>query len=151
MLTPWKKSYDQPRQHIKNQRHYFANKGLSSQGYGFSNSHVWMWELDHKEGWVPKNWCFELWCWIRLLRVPWTARRSNQVNLVVLFPINMYWTLHSWLNPWIWNHEYEGLILTYTWSFYMKFAWSLYMKLACNFLLGSSNPCAVQGSTELYI
>ena len=49
MLTPWKESYDQPRQHIKKQRHYFANKGLSSQSYGFSSSHVWMWELDHKE------------------------------------------------------------------------------------------------------
>ena len=57
-LTPWKKSYDQPRQHIKKQRHYFASKGLSSQSYGFSNSHVWMWELDHKESWAPKNWCF---------------------------------------------------------------------------------------------
>ena len=51
-------SYDQPRQHIKKQRHYFANKGPSSQGYGFSSSHVWMWELDYKESWAPKNWCF---------------------------------------------------------------------------------------------
>ena len=50
--------YDQPRQHIKKQRHYFANKGSSSQGYGFSSSHVWMSELDHEEGWAPKNWCF---------------------------------------------------------------------------------------------
>ena len=58
MLTPWKESYDQPRQHIKKQRHYFANKGPSSQGYGFSNSHVWIWELDYKESWAPKNWCF---------------------------------------------------------------------------------------------
>ena len=58
MLTPWKKSYDQPRQHIKKQRHYFANKGPSSQGYGFSSSHVWMRELDSKESWAPKNWCF---------------------------------------------------------------------------------------------
>ena len=56
-LASWKKSYDQPRQHIKKQRHYFANKGLSSQGYGFS-SNVWMWELDYKESWAPKNWCF---------------------------------------------------------------------------------------------
>ena len=47
-----------PRQHIKKQRHYFANKGPSSQSYGFSSSHVWMWELDYKESWVPKNWCF---------------------------------------------------------------------------------------------
>ena len=58
MLTPWKKSYDQPRQHLKKQRHYFVNKGSSSQGYGFSSGHVWMWELDYKESWAPKNWCF---------------------------------------------------------------------------------------------
>ena len=58
MLTPWKESYDQPRQHIKKQRHYFANKGPSSQGYGFSSGRVWMWELDYKESWAPKNWCF---------------------------------------------------------------------------------------------
>ena len=58
MFAPWKKSYDQPRQHIKKQRHYFANKGPSSQSYGFSSSHVWMWELDYKESWAPKNWCF---------------------------------------------------------------------------------------------
>ena len=58
MLAPWKKSYDQPRQHIKKQKHYFANKGPSSQGYGFSSSHVWMWVLRYKESWVPKNWCF---------------------------------------------------------------------------------------------
>ena len=58
MLAPWKKSYVQPRQYIKKQKHYFVNKGLSSQGYGFSSSHVWMWELDYKESWVPKNWCF---------------------------------------------------------------------------------------------
>ena len=58
MLTSWKKTYDQPRQHIKNQRHYFANKGPSSQGYGFSSGHVWMWELDCEESWAPKNWYF---------------------------------------------------------------------------------------------
>ena len=51
-------NYDQPRQHIEKQRHSFANKGPSSQGYGFSSSHVWMWELDYKESWMPKNWCF---------------------------------------------------------------------------------------------
>ena len=71
-ITPWKESYDQPRHHIKKQRHYFANKGPSHQGYGFSSGHVWMWKLDYKESWA-QNWCF----WRRLLRVPWTARRSN--------------------------------------------------------------------------
>ena len=69
-LTLWKESYDQPRKHIKKQKHSFANKGPSNQGYGFSSSHVWMWELDCKESRVLKNWCFELWCWRRLLRVP---------------------------------------------------------------------------------
>ena len=58
MLAPWEKSYDQPRQHIKKQRHYFANKGPSSQSYGLPSNHVGMWELDYKERWVPKNWCF---------------------------------------------------------------------------------------------
>ena len=83
-LAPWKKSYDQPRQHIQKQKHYFANKGPSSQSYGFSSSHVWMWELDYKESWVLKN--FELWYWRRLLRVPWIARRSSQSNLKEISP-----------------------------------------------------------------
>ena len=59
MLASWKKIYDKPRQCIKKQRHHFANKGPSSQSYGFSSSHIWMWELDHKEGRVLKNWCFQ--------------------------------------------------------------------------------------------
>ena len=84
---------------LKSRRHYFPSKGPSSQGYGFSGGHVWMWELDYKEMWVPKNWCFwivvlkkrridafELWCWRRLLRVPWTARRSNQSILKEISP-----------------------------------------------------------------
>ena len=58
LLAPWKKSYDQPRQHIKKQRHYFINKSPSSQGCSFSSSDVCMWELDYIESWVPKNWCF---------------------------------------------------------------------------------------------
>ena len=66
MLTPWKESYEQPRQHTKKQRHYFANKGPSNQGYGFSSGHEWMWELDCEESWVPKNWCF----WIMVLEKP---------------------------------------------------------------------------------
>ena len=85
-LTPWKESYDQPRQCIKKLRHYFASKDPSSQGYGFSSSHVWMWELDCKESWVLKNWCF----WTVVLdsweSVPWTARRSNQSILKEISP-----------------------------------------------------------------
>ena len=73
-------------QHIKKQRLYFVNKGPSSQSYGFSSSHVCMLELDLKESWVPKYWCFELWCWRRLLRAPWTARRSNQSILKEIIP-----------------------------------------------------------------
>ena len=76
--TPWKKNCDQTRWHIKKQRHYFSNKCPSSQGYGFSSGHVWIWEFDMKKA---EHWridTFELWCWRRLLRVPWTARRSNQ-------------------------------------------------------------------------
>ena len=56
MLAPWEESYDKRGQCAKKQRYHFANKGLSSQSYGFSHSHVWMWELVHKEGWAPKNW-----------------------------------------------------------------------------------------------
>ena len=75
-----------PRQHIKKQRYYVANKGLSSQSYGFSSNHVWMWELDHKQSWGQRIDTFELWCWRRLLRVPWTARRSNQSILKEINP-----------------------------------------------------------------
>ena len=57
-LTPWKENYDQRRQHIEKQRRYFVNEGPSSQGYSFSSSHEWMWELDCEESWAPKNWCF---------------------------------------------------------------------------------------------
>ena len=63
-----------------------ALSALSSQSYGFSSGHVWMWELDYKESWAPKNWSFEQRCWRRLLRVPWTARRSNQSMLMEISP-----------------------------------------------------------------
>src|SRR5574337_539272 len=86
MLTPWKESYDQPRQHIQKQRHYFANKGPSSQGYGFP---VVMYGC---ESWTVKKAerqridAFELWCRRRLLRVSWTARRLNQSILKEINP-----------------------------------------------------------------
>ena len=87
MLDPWKKSYDQPGQHIKKQRYYFANKGPYSQSYGISCSHVWMWELDYIN--KAEHWridAFELWCWRRFLSIPLTARRSNQSILKEISP-----------------------------------------------------------------
>ena len=77
MLAPVKNSYDKLRECIKKQRHHFADKNLYSQSYGFSRSNIWMWELDHKEGWQID--AFEFWCWRGLLWVPGTARRSNQL------------------------------------------------------------------------
>ena len=59
-FAPWKETYDKPRQHIKKQRHYLANKDPYSQNYGFPSSHVWTWELDKKQDWAPKNWCFQI-------------------------------------------------------------------------------------------
>ena len=73
-------------QHIKKQRHYFVNQGQSSQSYDFSSGHVWMWELDYKEAEHRRIDAVELWCWRRLLRVPWTTRRSNQSILKEINP-----------------------------------------------------------------
>ena len=92
MLTPWKESYDQRRQNIKKRRHYFANKGPPSQGYGFSSGHLWMWELK-AECWRTD--AFELWCWRRLLRVPWTARRSNQ-SILRRSVLSIHWKDGFW-------------------------------------------------------
>ena len=79
-FAPWKKSYDQLRQHIKKQRHYFTNKGPPSQSYGSSSRNVWMWELDCKENWVPKNWC----CWTmaleKTLESPLDYKKIQLVN-----------------------------------------------------------------------
>ena len=109
MLTPWKESYDQPRQHIKQQRRYFVNKGPYSQGYGFSSDHVWMWELDYKEKWALKNWC--LWTVVleKTLESPldckeiqpvhpkgdqsWVLRTDAEAETSILWPPD----LKSWL------------------------------------------------------
>jgi len=80
MLAPWKKSYDQPRQHIKKQRHYFTNKGLSSQSYGFPSSHVWIWELDYKESWALKNWCFRTVVLEKTLESPLDCKEIQPVH-----------------------------------------------------------------------
>ena len=85
MTASWQESDDKPRQCVEKQRHYSANKDLYSQGYGLPSGHVWLWELDHKHGRAPKNWC--LWNVVleKTLKVPWTTRRSNQSILKEIF------------------------------------------------------------------
>ena len=95
MLAPWKKSSDKPRQHIKKQRHHFANKGPSSQSYGFSSSQVWMWELDRKEGYALKNGCF----WIVVLQ----KSLESPLDCKEIKPVNP-----KGLNP---EYSLEGLML----------------------------------------
>ena len=80
MLAPGKESYEQPRQHIKKQRHYFANKGPSSQIYGFSGTHVWMRELEYKESWALKNWCFWTVVLGKTLESPLDSKEIQLVN-----------------------------------------------------------------------
>ena len=80
MLAPWKESYDQPRQHIKKQRHHSADRGPYSQSYGFSSGHGWMWELDHTEGWAPKNWCFQTVLLEKTFKSPLDCKEIKSVN-----------------------------------------------------------------------
>ena len=104
------------RQHIEKQRHYFVNKGLSSQGYGFSSGHLWMWGLDFIETEHQIINAFELWYWKNLLRVPWTTRRSNQSILKEISPEWKDWcwswnsnTLATWCDNWlIWKDPDAG-------------------------------------------
>ena len=86
MLTPWKENYDHSRHHIKEQRHYFANKVLSSQGYGFSSGHVWMWELDCEESWVQKNWGFWTVMLEKTLESPLDSKEINKSTLKEISP-----------------------------------------------------------------
>ena len=108
MLTPWKESYDQPRQHIQKQRHYFANKGPSSQGYGFSSGHVWMWELDYKEIWVPKNWCFWTVVLEKTLESPLDSKKIQPV-------------LPNEISP---EYSLEGLLLKLKLQYFGHLMWS---------------------------
>ena len=95
-----KESYEKPRQPIKKQRCHFANKSLSSQSYSFSSSHVSMWELDHKKGWVPKNWCFWTVVLEKTLESPLDSKEIKRVN-------------HKGNQPWILigRTDAEALIL----------------------------------------
>ena len=94
-LAPRKESYDKPRQHIKKQRHHCANKSSYSQSYDFSSSHVWMWELDHKEGWALKNWCFQIVVLEKTLKSPLDCKEIKPVN-------------SKKINP---EYSWEGLLL----------------------------------------
>ena len=90
--TPWKKSYDQPRQHIKKQRHYFANKGPPTQSCGFCSSHVRMWELDYKETWMLKNWSF----WIVVLeKTPESPLDFKEIQPFILKEISSEYSLEG--------------------------------------------------------
>ena len=100
-LAPWKKSCDQPRQWIKKQRHYFADKGLSSQSYGFSSSHVWMWELDYKESWAPKNWRFWTMVLEKTLESPLDYKEIKPVSWKRKSVLNIHWK--DWC--WSWNYN----------------------------------------------
>ena len=105
-LAPWKESYEKPSQHIQKQRYHFANKGSYSQSYDFSNSHIGIRELDHKEGWVSKNWSFQIVLLRRFLRAPWTAR-SNQSIL-------------KEINP---EYSLEGLMLKLKFQYFGHMIW----------------------------
>ena len=114
----------QPRQHIKKQRHYFDNKDPPSQSYGFSSSHVWMWDWTINKAGCWRIDAFELWCWRRLLRVLWTARRSKQSILREISPeysfeelmlklklqYSGHWCkeLTHWKRPWGWERLKVG-------------------------------------------
>ena len=123
MLVPWEKSCDKPRRHIKKQRHYFANKLPSSQSYGFSSSHVLMWELDHKESWAPKSWCFWTVVLEKTLESPldckeiqpvhpkgnqsWIFIGRTDAEALILWPPNA----KNWLireRPWCWERLKAG-------------------------------------------
>ena len=80
MLASWKKTYDEPRKCIKEQRNHFADRGTYSQSYGFSNRHIQMWELDHKESWAPNNWCFQTVALEKILESPVDSKEIKPVN-----------------------------------------------------------------------
>ena len=121
----WEKSYYQPRQHIKKQRCYFANKVLSSQGYGFSSSHVRMWELDYKGRWVPKNWCFWTVVLEKVLESPLNCKeikpfnpKGNQSWIFIGRTDAESWNSNTlatwckepthWKRPWCWEKSEGG-------------------------------------------
>ena len=137
MLAPRKKIYGQPRQHIKKQRHHFADKGPSSESYGFSSSHVCMWELDYKESWVPKNWCFwsmalektlegSLDCKdIQAGNQSWIFTGRTDAEAELQYLATWCEELTHWKRPWCWerlnagaegdDREWDGWMASPTW------------------------------------
>ena len=107
MTASWQKSYDKHKQCIKKQRHYFVDKDLYSQCYGLSSSHLRVCELDNKESWAPKNWCFWTVVLEKTLEIPWTARRASQSILKEINP--EYWL--------------EGLILKLKFPYFGHLMW----------------------------
>ena len=93
--APWKKSCDQPKQHIKKQRHHFGDKGPFSQSYAFSSSHVCMWELDNEESWALKNWCFWTVVLEKTLENPLVCKEIKRVNLLTLLTLKEISTEYS--------------------------------------------------------
>ena len=106
MLPPWKKSYDKPRQCIKKQSHNFANKGSYSQNYGFSSSHIWIWELDHKEGWTLKNWCLLTVVLVNILESPLHCKEFIPINSKYNQPWIFIWRTDAQV-----KHQYFGHLM----------------------------------------
>ena len=115
-LPPWnqkmiafgQESYNKPRQYVEKQRHYSANKSPDCQGYGLPSGHMWLWEMDLKEGRNQRTDAFKLWCWRRLLKVPWTASRSNQSILREIKP----------------EYSLEGLMLKLKLQYFCHLRWT---------------------------
>ena len=166
-LAPWKESYNKPRKHIKKQRHHFADKGPSSQSYGFSGSHVWVW--DYKEGWVLKNWCF----WIVLEKTfglqgdalglqgnpiqscnhPWKViiPENSLEGAEAEAPILMatwYKELTHWKRPWYWERlRGAGEGSDRGWDGWMTSTCSV--QFSCSFVSDSLRPHGLQHTPGL--
>ena len=135
VFAPWKKNYDKPRHNIQKQRHHFADKGLYSQSYGFSSSHVWMWELDCEENWALKNWCFWTVMLEKTLESPLDSKESKQSTLKEINPQYLFaglmlkqklqyfghlmWRTNSLVETWCWERKKVGEEVNRGWDGWM--------------------------------
>ena len=130
-------SYDQPRQHIEKQRHYFVNKGPSSQGYGFSSGHVWMWELDCEERWAPKNWCFWTVVLEKTLESPLDSKEIQPVHPKG----NQFWIFIGRTDveaetPILWPLKVKSWLFWKELNIYcLKIYWSIYPSITLSFFI----------------